>query len=386
MNNTNITNTLENSNINLEYPQYVAQMSAYIAGKPIDEVAREFNLDAKSIVKLASNENPYGISDLAKQAMLDYLTQANKSEPARYPDANQFKLRSAIAKKFNIDSNCITFGNGSNDILELLARTLVNPRTEAIMYDQYSFAVYALATQAMGAQAQIIKSNEQYGHDLNGMLNAINQQTKLIFIANPNNPTGTFIPADELVKFIQGVPKNIIIVLDEAYNEYLDAELQYNSIEWVKQHSNLIVCRTFSKAYGLAALRVGYCVASAEITDYLNRVRQPFNVNSLALLAAEQALNDDEFLHKTCISNKYGYAQIIKGLDKLDIKYIPSYGNFIMMHTGKFSGAELNKKLLAKGVIIRPLGSYELHEYVRVSIGLPSENERFLEVIQEIYS
>ncbi len=379
-------NTLDQEiSIDIEYPEYIKEMTAYIAGRPIDEVAREFNLEPKNIIKLASNENPYGMSDLAKQAILNYLSQENKSETARYPDASQFNLRTAVAQKFNIPANTITFGNGSNDILELAARTLVNPRTESIMYDEYSFAVYALTTKAMGAEAQVIKSTPDYGHDLKQMLANIKANTKLIFIANPNNPTGTFIPAMELQHFIENVPKNVIIVLDEAYNEYLDNKLQYNSLDWLKQHDNLIVCRTFSKAYGLAALRVGYCASSVKITDYLNRIRQPFNVNSLALIAAEHSLNDIEFLNKTCISNKYGYAQIISGLEKIGINYIPSYGNFIMMHTHKFSGNELNKKLLARGIIIRPLGSYGLDNYVRVSIGLPCENERFLEVMQEIF-
>jgi histidinol-phosphate aminotransferase len=374
----------------MQYPTYIQSLSSYVAGKPIDEVARQFNLKPENIIKLASNENPHGMPQKAKQAILNYLNYDslnNYTETARYPDANQFNLRQILSQKLNIDANCLTFGNGSNDILELIVRTFVDPQTDSVMYDQYGFMVYGLATQSIGAKAQIIPSIN-YAHNLNAMLNAINKHTKVIFIANPNNPTGTFIQGNDLLQFIQNVPKHVCIVLDEAYHEYLADDVHYDSMQWLTHHTNLIICRTFSKAYGLAALRIGYCAASKSITDYLNRVRQPFNVNSLALIAAQHAITDDVFLHKTRLHNTNGYQQITTGLNSLNIKYIPSYANFVMMHTHinthQFTGHELNQKLLAQGIIIRPLDNYGLTNYIRVSIGLAHENTLFLNALSGI--
>jgi len=365
-------------------PNYILNMSTYIAGKPIDEVAREFHLNPQDIVKLASNENPYGMSHKAKTAILNYINSPNISEIARYPDSNQFNLKQAISHKTGLPHDYITCGNGSNDLLELIARTLVDPKTDFIMYSRYSFIVYELAAQSMGAKSQVIDATSNYEHDLNKMLSSINDNTRLIFIANPNNPTGTFIKKEEILAFLQKIPKNIIVVLDEAYNEYLDIDNQYDAIEWLHFH-NLIICRTFSKAYGLAALRIGYCLASPKLTDLLNRVRQPFNVNSIALEAAVAALDDQDFIDKTRTANRFGYSQISKGLDSLGISFIPSFGNFIMVNSANLSGMELNKKLLSKGIIIRPLDSYGLENYVRVSIGLEVENTKFLTAMAQIY-
>ncbi len=367
----------------MKYPNYIQTLSSYIAGKPIDEVARQFNIKPEHIIKLASNENPRGMPEKAKQAILHYLSNIHtndNAETARYPDANQFNLRQALSKKLNVSAQCLTFGNGSNDILELIVRTLIDPNTDSVMYDEYSFMVYGLATQSIGAPAQII-SSMNYAHDLYAMLQAINDKTKIVFIANPNNPTGTFIHGNDLHAFIQSIPKHVCVVLDEAYHEYLPDNLYYNSIDWLKKFDNLIICRTFSKAYGLAALRIGYCVASTEITDYLNRLRQPFNVNSLALIAAQSAITDDEFLHTTRMHNTLGYQQITAGLQKLNVEYIPSYANFIMMHSKEH---DLNQKLLQQGIIIRPLHSYGLNDYIRVSIGLEHENAAFLIALSSV--
>jgi histidinol-phosphate aminotransferase len=377
----------------LTYPQYILNLQPYVAGKPIDEVAREFNIPVESIVKLASNENPYGMSTKARIAIQEYLTaNIDSAEFARYPDANQFTLRETISKKYDINSKCISFGNGSNDILEIITRTLVDvhsPDKQSIMFDKHSFMVYSITANAMGIATQIINSKEDFSHDLPSMLAHINKSTQLIFIANPNNPTGTFINANELLNFIQQVPSNIFIVLDEAYNEYLEEQDQYNAILWIEKHPNLVITRTFSKAYGLASLRVGYCIASQEVTSLINRVRQPFNINTLALVAANACLNDNDFLAHTAIQNKLGKQSIYEAFNELNINYIKSYANFVMFKTdNKFasvSGKDLNMILLKRGIIIRPLDSYGLTKYIRVSIGTAQENSHFIQAIKAIY-
>jgi histidinol-phosphate aminotransferase len=260
-------------------PEYVRAIAPYQAGKPIAEVAREFGLDEASIVKLASNENPFGVPASAQHAMA-----AAVADLGRYPDANGFDLKGALSQRYDVPAEWITLGNGSNDILEIAAHAFVE-RGQSVVYSQYSFAVYALATQGVGAQ-HIVVPAKAHGHDLPAMLAAIREDTRLVFIANPNNPTGTFIPAAEIEAFLAKVPANVVVVLDEAYNEFLAAENQFESADWVKKYPNLLVSRTFSKAYGLAGLRVGFAIAQPALTDLMNRIRQPFNVNSLAQAAA----------------------------------------------------------------------------------------------------
>ena len=284
-------------------PEYVRAIAPYQSGKPIAEVAREFGLDEASIVKLASNENPFGVPESAKQAMIKAAVDLG-----RYPDANGFALKAALSKRYDVPADWITLGNGSNDILEIAAHAFVQ-QGQAIVYAQYSFAVYALATQGIGARAIVVPAKE-YGHDLAAMAAAINAEAdavRLVFIANPNNPTGTFIPAAEIESFLKLVPPNVVVVLDEAYNEFLDPADQYESSAWVRQYPNLLVSRTFSKAYGLAGLRVGFGIAQPALTDLMNRIRQPFNVNSMAQAAAIAALNDTEFLEKGAHNNAAGY-------------------------------------------------------------------------------
>lgn len=260
----------------LQYgPSYVRQIAPYVAGKPISEVAREFGLEEARIVKLASNENPLGMPESAKKAMA-----AAVAELGRYPDSNAFELKAALAARYGVPADWVTLGNGSNDILELAAHAFVE-KGQSIVYAQYSFAVYALATQGLGARAIVVPA-VRYGHDLDAMLAAIEEDTRLVFIANPNNPTGTFIEGPALEAFLEKVPKRVVVVLDEAYTEYLPAGKRYDSIDWVRRYPNLLVSRTFSKAYGLAGLRVGFAIAQPELTDLLNRLRQPFNVNSIA--------------------------------------------------------------------------------------------------------
>jgi histidinol-phosphate aminotransferase len=263
---------------------------------------------------------------------------------------------------------------GGHDILEIAAHAFVE-RGQSIVYSQYSFAVYALATQGVGAN-HIVVPAKAYGHDLPAMLAAIKDDTRLVFIANPNNPTGTFIPAADIQAFLDQVPANVVVVLDEAYNEFLAEENQFESAEWGKKHPNLLVSRTFSKAYGLAGLRVGFGIAQPALTDLMNRIRQPFNVNSLAQAAAIAALNDKEFLKRSAANNAAGYQQFTEAFDQLGLEYVPSYGNFVLVKVGKdlAAGARVNLSLLKQGVIVRPVGNYGLPEWLRISIGLPQEN------------
>lgn len=360
-------------------PDYVRAIAPYQGGKPIAEVAREFGLDETSIVKLASNENPLGIPESSQRAM-----QQAFAELARYPDSNGFDLKGAISKKFNVPTDWITLGNGSNDILELAARALVQPG-QSVVYSQYSFAVYPLATQAVGARPIVVPA-KNFGHDLGAMAAAIAPDTKLLFVANPNNPTGTIVAGEQIASLLKQVPASVVVVLDEAYTEYLPPELRYDALAWVQQFPNLIVSRTFSKAYGLAGLRVGFGIAQPGLTDLLNRIRQPFNVNSLAQAAAVAVLNDDAYLQKSAQLNADGYRQITDAFTQMGIEFVPSYGNFVLFRAGDEdgAGARVNLELLKKGVIVRPVGNYGLPQWLRVSIGLPNENAAFIAALKVI--
>jgi histidinol-phosphate aminotransferase len=356
-------------------PSHIRSIAPYQPGKPISELARELGLEEASIIKLASNENPLGISPLAKQAMTDILAGI-----ALYPDGNAFELKQAICEKFGVDASQIVPGNGSNDVLEIAARAFLEPGLEAI-YSQYAFAVYPLVTQAIGATG-ISTPARDFGHDLKAMRAAITDKTRLVFIANPNNPTGTLLGKAELHAFLKDLPKHVLVVLDEAYDEYLADELKSESISWLKEFDNLIVTRTFSKAYGLAGLRVGFALAHPAVADMMNRVRQPFNVNSLAQAAAAAALKDDDFVRRSRDLNDAGMRQMTQGLQALGLRYIPSYGNFVSFHVA--DAASVNRKLLERGVIVRPVFAYEMPDWLRVSIGLPEENARFLQALDEI--
>lgn len=359
-------------------PSYVREIAPYVAGKPISEVAREFGLDEAQIVKLASNENPLGIPDSAKAAMT-----AAAAELGRYPDANAFELKATLSAHYGVPADWITLGNGSNDILELAAHAFVE-KSQSIVYAQYSFAVYALATQGLGARAIVVPA-VQYGHDLDAMLRAIEPDTRLVFIANPNNPTGTFVEGPVLEAFLDKVPKNVVVVLDEAYTEYLSAEKRYDSIAWVRRYPNLLVSRTFSKAFGLAGLRVGFAIAQPELTDLMNRLRQPFNVNTIAQAAAIAALGDRPFLEKSAALNATGYQCLTEAFDKLGLEYVPSSGNFVLVRVGNDdgAGARVNLALLKQGVIVRPVGNYGLPQWLRVTVGLPEENEAFIAALEK---
>jgi histidinol-phosphate aminotransferase len=360
-------------------PSYVRALAPYIAGKPIAEVAREFGLDEARIVKLASNENPLGMPPSAQTAI-----QLAIADLGRYPDANGFELKTALAARYGVGEDWITLGNGSNDLLELAAHALIE-RGESVVFAQYSFVVYALATQGVGARAIVVPA-KAYGHDLDAMLDAIEEDTRLVFIANPNNPTGTFIPGEQMEAFLKKVPSHVVVVLDEAYTEYLDASQRYDSIEWTRRYPNLMVSRTFSKAYGLAGLRVGFAIAQPPLTDLLNRVRQPFNVNSLAQTAAVAALADQAFLDKSAALNATGYKTLTAAFDVLGLEYVPSHGNFVLVRVGDDdgAGARVNTGLLKEGVIVRPVGNYGLPQWLRVTIGLPAENEIFVAALRRV--
>ena len=356
-------------------PDYIRAIAPYQGGKPIADIAREFGLDAADIIKLASNENPLGMSPNAEAAI-----DAVLADIARYPDGNSFKLRETVSQKYGIAQNQIVFGNGSNDILELAARAFLQVGTEAI-YSQHAFAVYPLVTQSVGAKGVVIPAKD-YAHDLNGFLKAITSKTRLIFIANPNNPTGTLVDKKTLEAFLKEVPKNVLVVLDEAYDEYLSADDKSEAISWLALFENLIISRTFSKAYGLAGLRVGFGLMHADVADILNRIRQPFNVNALAQAAANASLADDAFVARSYASNQAGMLQLTQGFDKLGLPYINSYANFISFAVK--DAASVNQKLLESGIIVRPVANYDMPDYLRVSIGLFSENKRFLEVLELI--
>lgn len=362
---------------------HVQAIAPYVGGRPISEVAREYGLDESKIVKLASNENPLGIPESAKQAMLKVA-----SELGRYPDSNGFELKQVLSNRLGVPEDWITLGNGSNDILELTARAVAHAG-DAVVFSKHAFAVYPLATQAIGAKAIEVPADVNYGHDLPAMLQTIQSlgdQAKLVFIANPNNPTGSYLRPDVISSFMSKVPPSVVIVLDEAYNEYLSPEQRYDAIAWVRAHPNLIVSRSFSKAYGLAGLRIGYGIAQPSLTDLLNRIRQPFNVNSLAQAAAIAALQDEVFLKKGYELNKAGYVQLTEAFEQMKLPYLPSSGNFVLVKVGNDdqAGVRVNQELLKRGVIVRPVGNYGLPQWLRISIGLPQENAAFLDVFSQI--
>jgi histidinol-phosphate aminotransferase len=354
----------------------VAGLQPYSAGKPIEELQRELGLD--EIIKLASNENPLGPS----QSVLDAI--ASTKDLSRYPDGNGFSLKKALADKHNIEPDKITLGNGSNDVLEMVTRAFVTTEHQVI-YSQHSFAVYPIVTQAVGAEHVVVPAND-WGHDLPAMLNAITDKTKLIFIANPNNPTGTWLNKTDIRSFLENVPEHILVLIDEAYFEYAISEVNYpDSSLWLSDFKNLIVTRTFSKAYGLAGLRVGYGLSHPDIANLLNRVRQPFNNNSLALIAAETALKDVQYIEQSVEVNHSGLKQLMLAFDDMGLEFIPSKGNFICVDFEQPADG-IYQSLLKAGVIVRPVANYEMPNHLRISIGTEVENSKFINELVKILS
>jgi len=354
-------------------------LTPYQPGKPIEELEREYGVS--NIIKLASNENPSGPS----QASVDAIKQA-LHELSRYPDGNGFVLKQKLAAKFNVEPSQITLGNGSNDILEFVARAFVTEHNEVI-FSQHAFAVYPLVTQAINAKA-VVTPAKNWGHDLGAMLQAVTDKTRLLFVANPNNPTGTWVDADELKSFLAKLPSHVVAVVDEAYFEYandprMNAVGYSSAVEWIKEFPNLLVTRTFSKAYGLAALRIGYSISHPDMADLLNRVRQPFNVNHLAQEAAVAALDDTDYLARSIQLNAEGMKLLEEGFNAMGLEFIPSVGNFICVNVGK-AAAKVYDALLYEGVIVRPVANYEMPNHLRITVGLPEENRRFLIALKKV--
>ena len=350
-------------------PSYIRNIAPYQPGKPISDVARELGMAEADIIKLASNENPLGPSPKALVAIEKALPDL-----ALYPDGNGYALKEVIMRKYGVAMQQIILGNGSNDVLELAARTFLRAGDSAV-YSQHAFAVYPLVTMAVGATGIEVPA-KNFGNDLDALLNAIQSNTKIVFLANPNNPTGTFLPEGEVHAFLKRVPANVLVMMDEAYGEYLPRELAFDSVPWLSGFPNLIVSHTLSKAYGLAGLRIGFGFAAAVLIDLMNRVRQPFNVNHLALVAATAALQDEAFISKSRDTNSTGLKFLCAEFEKRGIAYIPSFGNFVTFKVD-FADAVF-QALLKKGVIVRPIAGYGLPDYLRVTVGTHVQNERFL--------
>ncbi len=356
-------------NPSLLAPEYIRNIAPYQPGKPISDVARELGMAEADIIKLASNENPLGPSPKALEAIRHALPDL-----ALYPDGGGFALKEVICRKFGVLPQQVILGNGSNDVLELAARTFLTAGTSAV-YSQHAFAVYPLATQAVGATGIEVPARH-FGNDLPALLAAIRADTRMLFMANPNNPTGTFVPAAALRDFLRQVPATVLVVLDEAYGEYLADADAYDSVPWLAEFPNLIISHTLSKAYGLAGLRVGFGFSSAEIIALMNRVRQPFNVNHLAMVAATAALDDDEFIARSRAVNAAGLALLNAEFASRGIEVIPSYGNFITFRIG--NAHAVYQALLKQGVIVRPVAGYGMPEWLRVTVGTAAQNARFL--------
>ena len=354
----------------------VAGLHPYQPGKPVEELERELGIS--NIIKLASNENPLGLGVKAQQAL------SSTSDLSRYPDGNAHDLKMALAGRHGVNTDQITIGNGSNEILELITRAITGSQHEVI-FSEHAFAVYPLVTQAVGAKAVVVPA-KNWGHDLSAMQAATNENSRVMFIANPNNPTGTWVDIQSLRTLLGSCPEQTVVVVDEAYFEYVDEDDYPNCIQWVNEFPNLLVTRTFSKAFGLAGLRIGYGVSHRDIADLMNRVRQPFNVNSLALSAASAALGDMDHLQQSISLNQAGMKQLTTAFDNMNLQYIPSVGNFIcvdLQTTGQ-SGIEIYKQLLHQGVIVRPIDNYGLPNHLRITIGLKQENEIFIQALESI--
>lgn len=353
--------------------QDVLKISPYLPGKPIEELERERGI--VGAVKLASNENPRGPSAAVREAIRTATDQLS-----RYPDGSAYRLRGLIAERFDVDPAQLTFGNGSDEVLKLAGRAVLSPGDRGLV-DEHCFVVYPITMLGCNAEPVRIPSTG-WAHDLGAIADAIDERTRVIYLANPNNPTGTWFTEEALVAFLRRVPTEIWVVLDEAYYEYAREVPEYpDSLKLLPDFPNLIVTRTFSKVYGLAALRVGYGVSSSEIAELMNRVRQPFNVNSIALAAAEAALQDDSYVRESVALNREGMTRIIAGLTKLGLDYIPSIGNFVTFEVGD-NAPDVYDAMLNRGVVVRPVANYDMPKHLRVTIGLPEENERFLDALE----
>lgn len=358
----------------------VRSLTPYQPGKPIEELQRELGL--ADIIKLASNENPLGPSTQALGALRRALDGLHL-----YPDGSGYRLKNALATQYGVDPAQVTLGNGSNEILELLARVFLAPGRTAL-FSQYAFAVYPLVTQAVGAEARVALAQPAdaampFGHDLEAFARLLDGRVRLVFIANPNNPTGTWLAPADIETFLKRVPADVVVVLDEAYIEYMDDSARPPSLALLGRYPNLVLTRTFSKIYGLASLRIGYSISHPELADLLNRARQPFNNNSLALVAAEAALSDLEHVRKSVHNNRQGIAELTRGLAALGLPSLPTQANFLTFDMGRPANAVYDA-LLRRGVIVRPLAPYAMPNHLRVTIGTPAENIRFVDALRAV--
>jgi histidinol-phosphate aminotransferase len=352
--------------------EHILGIEPYEPGKPIEELERELGIH--DAIKLASNENPLPPSARVQKAIEAAIPQLN-----RYPDASGFYLRQALAKKHGVTAEQIVIGSGSNELIELVVHTFVKPGDEAIV-PHPSYVVYPMVVQAAGG-IRVMVMLKDYRLDLEAMARAVTPTTKLVFVANPNNPTGTWIEREPLQRFVESTPEQTLVVIDEAYIEYVQDPHFPDASRWLDAHPNLIVTRTFSKAYGLAGLRVGYALSHPRVADMLNRVRQAFNVNSIALAAARAAIDDAEHLKRSVELNRAGMAQLQAGLAALGVRYLPSRGNFILIDCAR-PAAPVYEAMLRQGVIVRPVGNYQLPNHLRLTIGTEAQNQRMLSALE----
>jgi histidinol-phosphate aminotransferase len=355
---------------------FLKTLPVYQPGRPIEEVARELNLPADSIIKVASNENPFGPSPLAIAAMQKVLANLNL-----YPDGNVFYLKQKLAAKLGVEPANLIFGNGSNEIIEFVSHALLAPGDDVVV-SQFCFAIYPIVAKMFGANVIVVPAKD-HGHDLTAMLKAITPKTRIVFVANPNNPTGTLAPREEVVQFVNEVPDDVLLVMDEAYIEFLDDAVDLVPLIRLGVRKNLILMRTFSKIYGFAGLRIGYGIGNPEFISALEKTRQPFNINSLAQAAALAALDDDEHVRKTRENNFAGLDFFQREFRDLKLEFVPSFANFILVRVGE--GQKVFEAMQKQGVIVRPMGGYQLPEWIRISVGTPEENERSLKVLKQVY-
>jgi len=356
-----------------QVPEYIRTLVPYAPGKPIEEVEREYGI--ANSVKLASNENPLGPAPKALEAI-----RANLGQLHLYPDGDCFYLKNSLANRLRVAPDEIIFGNGSNEIIELAARTFMRVGDEAVMARQ-AFIVYKLIVQAVGGVAREIPLRN-FTHDLDAIANAVSPKTRIVFLANPNNPTGTIYRRAEWERLLDRLPEEVLIIADEAYFEYVGDPEYPDSLRYHDRGKTIITLRTFSKLYGLAALRIGYGVASRDVIALMQRVRQPFNVNAVAQWAALAALDDEEHARRSLEANRQGMEFLNSELTRLGLPYVPSHGNFVLVRVG--NGNEVFQRLLSQAVIVRPMGAYEFPEYVRVTVGTMEENRRFIEALGRI--
>ena len=359
--------------MSLPLSSFLKTLPTYQPGRPIEEVARELNIPADSIIKVASNENPFGPSPLAIAALQKAIPTVNL-----YPDGNAFYLKQKLAAKLGVETANLVLGNGSNEIIEFVSRALLTPDSN-IVVSQYCFAIYPIVAKMLGANVITVPA-KNYGHDLPAMLRAITPKTRIVFVANPNNPTGTLASREELIDFVNRVPDDVLLVMDEAYIEFLEDAVDLIPLIRLGARRNLILMRTFSKIYGLAGLRIGYGIAAPELISALEKIRQPFNANLLAQTAALAALDDDAHVRKTRQNNFNGLEFFMQAFRALNLKFVPSCANFILVRVGE--GQKVFDAMQKLGVITRPMGGYQLPEWIRISVGTPKENERSLAALK----